>query len=130
METTTEPAAATAVVNSIEVQIDNFLEHFKRTSRAMDESHGAPTEGSGNGSRSGSSCGGGVVAVAVEPPLVPPRRRINSRGQRDSSSCSGSRPSSMGVFETAAAAVALTTEGYDCLHDSDGLMLDSNAEGQ
>ena len=87
-----------SVVNSLEVQIDNFLEHFKRTSKAMEER-----------------------ATEHDSPLV--------RG-----SASGSRPASMGVFENGNSPVAgetTMTEGYDCLHDADGLLLDANgAEGR
>lgn len=84
------------MVNSIEVQIDNFLEHFKRTSKAMEN-------------------------AATELPLVPPR----SFKRTNSNSCSGSvaegrrsRPQSMGAFDN-----NKSTEGYDCLADADGLLL-------
>lgn len=61
-----------SVVNSIEVQIDNFLEHFKRTSKAMEQQ------------------------TEDESPLV---RRSSSSGVARRSN---SRPVSMGAFEKTA----------------------------
>lgn len=90
-----------AVVNSIEVQIDNFLEDFKRTSKAMEEHDDAGTnEGESPLVRRSSANGGG-----------------SGSGRRRGSS--NSRPMSMGVFEGKTA----TNKGFDC-------QLDSNSEGQ
>lgn len=94
-------ATTGSVVNSIEVQIDNFLEHFKRTSKAMEH------------------------ATEDESPLV--RRGNGSSGSR---ACSTSRPVSMGLFDNSNGAQS-SAEGYDCLHDADGLLLvDSHSEGR
>lgn len=97
--------SAGSVVNSIEVQIDNFLEHFKRTSKAMEEEGDEEHD---------------------ESTLV---RRSSSTSRRRADG-SRSRPTSMGVFEEEKPSSSSKTEGYDCLLDADGLLLDSNSEGR
>lgn len=82
--------AATVMENStggFEVQIDNFLEHFKRTSKAMEQANeGCPL---------------------VVPP-VPPRRRPSSNTQ------SSSRPTSLAKADGFDCLEDLNSEGRYC----------------
>lgn len=85
------PGAAAVMENStggFEVQIDNFLEHFKRTSKAMEQANeGCPL---------------------VVPP-VPPRRRISSN-----TPSSGSRPTSLGKADGFDCLEDFNSEGRYC----------------